>query len=93
MPRRIRKREQMGFGDNVVDDAQLSDLLEERERLASPAASYRGKTKAARERVKELGPEGDFRCGRFTITIRQKDSRTVQFEQGDRTEINFKVAK
>ncbi len=89
----IRKRRQMGFDDEIVEDQELQTLLEAREGYIEAHTLYREKTKAAQARVKELGKEGSFRCGRFVISATPKESRHVEFEQGSRIEIGFQLAE
>lgn len=89
----MSKQEQMALEENVVSDANLEELLEAREKLIEAHTLYREKTKAAQARVKELGTEGSFRCGRFVISVKAKESRHVEFEQGSRIEIGFKLAE
>ncbi len=90
---RVRKRRQMAFEEKVVEDSELEAFLEAREEAAEAHATYREKTKAAQARVKELGTEGPFRCGRFVISVNPHESRHVEFEQASRIEIKFKLAK
>ena len=93
MPGKIRKRRQMGFEDQVVNNKELEAVLEEREAVLEAHTLYREKTKAAQAKVKDLGTEGSFRCGRFVITVKPKESRHVEFEQGSRMEIGFSLAE
>ncbi len=87
----VRKRRQMGFEEKVVEDPELEAFLEAREEAAEAHATYREKTKAAQARVKELGTEGAFRCGRFIISVKPQESRHVEFDQASRIQIDFKV--
>ena len=89
----IRRRAQMKLAEKVIEDPELERLLEDRELLAEAHAHYRDKTKAAQSRVKDLGSEGTFRCGRFVVSVSAKEGRHVEFEQGSRIQIGFKVAK
>ncbi len=90
---RVRKRRQMGFEDKIVKDDELEKLLEEREAVIEAHVTYREKTKAAQARVKDLGTEGSFRCGRFVISVKPKESRHVEFDQGSRIDIGFQLAE
>jgi hypothetical protein len=83
----------MAFDEKVIQDPELEAFLEARESVAEAHATYREKTKAAQARVKELGTEGAFRCGRFAISVSPKESRHVEFDQASRIQINFKIAK
>lgn len=89
----VRRRRQMGFDEKVIEDSELEAFLEARENVAEAHATYREKTKAAQARVKELGTEGPFRCGRFIVTVKPHESRHVEFDQNSRIEVNFKLAK
>ena len=83
----------MGFDDEVIEDGELERLLEDRELLIEAHTTYREKTKAAQDRVKGLGKHVSFRCGRFVISVKPKESQHVECDQGSRVEVAFTVAE
>lgn len=71
---------QIGMEDRIVSNSELLALLEEREHLKEGAAVYRAKDKAAKEAIIKLGEEPPYRIGRFLITKKSREARTVEFE-------------
>ena len=71
---------QINMDDEWLEDSKLEELLESREEAKGGQSAYREANKAAKAHIKELGFDGVKRCGRFLITIKDTDPRSVSFD-------------
>ncbi len=90
---RVRTRRQMAFEEKVIQDPELEQILEDREKVIKPHVVYVEKTKLARTKVKDLGVEGPFRVGRFMVNVKPKESKHVEFDQQATLDIGFSLAE
>lgn len=95
----ITEQPQTGLmGESVIDRPDLEKLLEDRQRAADRRktinADYRKADRGAKGIIEaiELEP-GEFRCGRFVITIEEKPARSVEFEVDAKRSVRIKPAK
>ncbi len=79
---------QTAFDEVTIEDADLKRALESRQVAKEAASEARATYKAASDAVAgeiaklELPVGGAVRCGRFRITRRAVEARSVQFETG-----------
>lgn len=88
---------QAGLFDRVIEDGDLEAALEERERRRVKKADALAKFKETHDSVKgrldalDLEEDTVVRCGRFRITVKATESRSVAFDTapGRRTTISL----
>ncbi|HWC39645.1 MAG TPA: hypothetical protein VG476_14000, partial [Acidimicrobiales bacterium] len=83
---RTKTQDQLSFDEKVIDDPDLEDALEAREKLKGQRAALNAKFKEAHEAavglIDELAVSEDqvVRCGRFRLTKSHVDARHVEFD-------------
>jgi len=102
--RSIKADEQLGMDEKHIDDADIEQALEARQRAKDERAEKNLAVKNATEKVKSLigrleMPDPDdetkpivVRVGRFRITKRFVKGKTVSFATEDRVQLTFGLA-
>lgn len=89
---------QLAIDERVIEDAELEDALERREKAKAKAAAARKAFATVQDEAKgllgrhELG-EAPVRVGRFVVTARALPARSVAFDTDPSTRISIRVAK
>jgi hypothetical protein len=86
---------QLRLVENQLDDdeelaAQLDEWLAAKEALVAPRKRYALVNDQVKATLAEL-EEGEYRCGRFAITIAHSESRKVEFERTSSKRISIKL--
>ena len=95
----IAEQPQTGLmGESMIDRPDLEKLLEDRQASADRRktinADYRKADRGARGIIEAIGLEpGEFRCGRFVITVEEKPARQVEFEVVAKRSVRITPAK
>ena len=82
---RANSDDQLAFDEKVVDDPDLENALEEREKVKAQRAALNAKFKEKHEKavelIDDLGVTEDtvVRCGRFRVSKSHVASRSVEF--------------
>lgn len=85
---KVKTEAQIGMEDQFIEDAELENLLEERDELNDErldvAGRFREKDAAAKERVGVYDiPMGEYRrVGRFIVQRKMTESAEVSFSRG-----------
>ena len=77
--------------DKVIQDAELEQLLEDRELAKKAIASYNKIDKDARVKIEAAEIQPPYRIGRFIIAKSKTPPRSVSFETGESTRISIKL--
>lgn len=89
----VRKRAQVGLEDTWVRDAELEQLLEDREEKKKGFVEYNDADKKARGRIATIVTPMPYRCGRFVISETIVEPKTVQFDTDGSKRLNIKLAE
>jgi hypothetical protein len=90
---------QTALDENVVEDEMLEQALEARERMKARARdarkAYAKANDAARAHLErhQLNTDVPLRVGRFVVTARDIDARSVSFETEPTTRITISTPK
>jgi hypothetical protein len=93
---RSKAQDQLGLDEKVIDDPELEEALEDREKVKAQRSALNAKFKESHGRAVDLIDELDItedtvvRCGRFRLSVSHVDSRSVEFTTSptDRLMIN-----
>lgn len=92
------RQQQIGLNDEVLNDAELEDLLDKRESAKEVAKPYTKRYKDADKLVKarieqkELS-DGTYRFGEFVVKISEAEEKHIEFERSSSKRISISVAK
>lgn len=75
-----KTRAQIHMDDNIVEDAELEHMLEERQELKQAVGEYRKVDKDVKDRMRSIGTPTPYRVGRFVISKRDISAKSVSFE-------------
>uniref|UniRef100_A0A6M3KMT3 Uncharacterized protein n=1 Tax=viral metagenome TaxID=1070528 RepID=A0A6M3KMT3_9ZZZZ len=89
----VKDRAQIGLEDTWVRDAELEELLEDREVKKERLAEYREADKKARDKIAALEQPMPYRCGRFVINKTVLGPRAVEFETEGGERLSIKLAE
>lgn len=91
MPAKAKAQIQME--DHFIENPALEEVLEEREALIPNLKKYRRLDSQAKSAIIALNLEGERRCGRFIISAKAMEGRTVDsFERKGGVRVNIKAA-
>jgi hypothetical protein len=82
---RAKSDDQLAFDEKVIEDPELEEALEDREKVKSQRSALNAKFKQKHEHAVEMIDELDItedtvvRCGRFRLSKSHVDSRSVEF--------------
>jgi hypothetical protein len=82
---RAKSDDQLAFDEKVIDDPDLEEALEDREKVKSQRSALNAKFKEKHEQAVELIDELDItedtviRCGRFRVSKSPVAPRSVEF--------------
>ena len=82
---------QIHMDDNIVRDAELEEMLEERQSLKEQVSGYRKKDKDVKAKLAPMEEQMPFRCGRFLVSLGKVQPREVSFEINGGTRITIKT--
>lgn len=77
---------QTSIYETTIENPDIEDALEKRDQLRERASEARALFKEADDAAKaklaalDLGNDAPIRCGRFVITRRMREARSVSFE-------------
>jgi len=77
--------------DNIVEDAELEELLESRQVLKQTVSDYSKADKKAKEKIATIQTAMPYRVGRFLITKQAIAAKQVAFETGEGSRISIKA--
>ena len=94
----IDKKAQLGLLDVLMENEEIEKMLNERqaakEKLQPLREKYDTAHKKATAAIKDLELNaGTYRCGKFLVTVVDRDSREVSFELKSRRSIGIKPYK
>lgn len=92
MTTKARVRPQIHMDDKVIEDAELSQLLEDREEAKKAASEYKAVDKKTKAKIMSMEQQPPYRIGRFIITKRQVEGRHVEFDTDSVPRIDIKLA-
>lgn len=75
-----KTRSQVHMDDNIVNDAELEKMLEDRQELKQTVGEYRKVDKSVKARIKSITTPTPYRVGRFIISKRDVSAKSVSFE-------------
>ena len=93
----VKAKAQGSFDEQVLQDADLEQRLERRERAKVEAGAlgktYRDLDTEVKGEILKMNHEGpvNLRCGRFIIEVKPRPSRSVSFETKPGTRVNIKA--
>lgn len=88
-----RTKPQVHMDDKFIEDPELEQLLEDRETAKAKAAEFHTLDKKAKAAIVTLNLDGERRCGRFLVSTKALDGRTVDsFETKPGVRVNIKPA-
>lgn len=94
----VRTQPQIGLEDEVLNDSDLQDLLERRQKAKEKAskirADYTDLNEQAKGRILEMELDGrTVRCGRFLLGIRSSEAQAVSFERRGGRQASIRLVK
>lgn len=94
----VKEQAQIGLEDEVLNDADLQDLLERRqkakEKTAKVRADYAELNEQAKGRVLEMELDGrTVRCGRFLLGVTTSEVQAVSFERRGGRRASIRLVK
>jgi hypothetical protein len=88
-----KPKPQLGLEDKWIEDAELEELLEQRETLKTAVTDSRKATKAAKGKILAINFTGSRRCGRFIIGCSVSKPRSVAFDTEEGVRVTIKTTK
>jgi hypothetical protein len=82
---RAKGDDQFAFDEKVIEDPDLEEALEDREKVKAQRSALNAKFKEKHEHAADLIDELDItedtvvRCGRFRLTVSKAAARSVEF--------------
>lgn len=89
MPTKLRS--QLGMEDVVIDDAELSQLLEDREEKRAALSDYNAIDKKVKAKIESMEQQPPYRIDRFIITKAKTAPKSVAFETAEGSRISIKL--
>lgn len=83
---------QIHMDDNIVENAELEELLEARQELKESVSEYRKADKSAKDKIRSIEAPTPFRVGRFLISKRDIPAKSVSFETTEGSGFTIKIA-
>jgi hypothetical protein len=93
----VKAKAQGSFDEKVLEDADLEQRLERRERakveVGALGKTYRDLDTEVKGEILKMNHEGPttLRCGRFIIEVKPRPSRSVSFETKPGTKVNIRA--
>ena len=84
-------RAQIHMDDNIVKDAELERLLEERQELKESVASYKKADKEAKDKLRSIETPTPYRVGRFIISKHAIPAKSVSFDTTESSRFTLKT--
>jgi len=75
-----KTRPQISMDETILDNPELEQLLEDRQKLKESVASYRKADKEAKDKIRSIDTPTPYRVGRFVISKRDISAKSVSFE-------------
>ena len=93
---RAKVQTQIGMEDHVLNDAELLGILGEWEPAHETAKTAAGKVRGFKKKIGELLaakelPVGEYRCGKYILTLKDREERDVAFEIKSGRELRIKM--
>lgn len=89
---RVRNKSQLHMDDKVIEDSELSQMLEDREEAKAGVKAYREIDKKVKAKIESMDVQPPYRIDRFIITKSNVPSRSVSFDTNPSTRISIKLA-
>lgn len=92
MVTKTRPRAQIHMDEAIVEDPELEKILEDRQELKQAVSEYRKVDKDVKGRLSSIGTPTPYRIGRFVISKRDIQAKSVSFETQASFSFTIKLA-
>lgn len=75
-----KTKAQISMDETIVENAELEEMLENRQELKLSVTEYRKVDKDVKAKIGSIGTPTPYRVGRFVISKRDLSAKTVSFE-------------
>jgi hypothetical protein len=85
-----KEKPQISFDDNIIEDADLEKMLDDRQDLREAHLAYQKKDKEVKSYLKGVEYTTPYRVGRYIIDRNIVEPREIEFETSGGVRFNIK---